>query len=297
MNLNNTVIEVLNREHGQKVKKFFQENGISTSHFLFNGNKEDNNAWRYYGLISNEFNFYSWAQVQNAGAKIMILPEEYTNFAEEGYKFLKEGEMILESDEWLEKGKWHKFNKDRPSTIGTKFEKSYCPHRRKITKTQNMKTQTISKTNLKLIHDIACSSWQTKLESKAKENPWSDSVEFTEEEVKEIFKASTPAQLPLVYRFFIKPVEKKLNIITRIPIVGTLKDSIESRELRINDEWAASILDWAASILDEGSFSKESIITGHEPSLFLTTCNGHWYDENGREVHGYLYWKSNHRKY
>ena len=186
MNLNNTVIEVLNREHGQKVKKFFQENGISTSHFLFNGNKEDNNAWRYYGLISNEFNFYSWAQVQNAGAKIMILPEEYTNFAEEGYKFLKEGEMILESDEWLEKGKWHKFNKDRPSTIGTKFEKSYCPHRRKITKTQNMKTQTISKTNLKLIHDIACSSWQTKLESKAKENPWSDSVEFTEEEVKEI---------------------------------------------------------------------------------------------------------------
>ena len=463
MNLNNTVIEVLDKEHGLKVKKFFQDNGISTNNLNFSENKEDNDTRRYYGLISNELSLYSLAQAKSAGAKIMILPEEstrntkiplyqfkngdyvvcknsdeansliqllkdneyssinktesfnillwnqkhnkfegcnnssyyflnkeipkedfvalvtgnfpkywyfyymedpnskealnilnqkynvswsgrdnqyyrydgivdnngtdwhsdpylfknnpfrltreyiinahklettkieevvefrkkeYTNFAEEGYRFLQEGEVILESDEWLEKGKWHKFVKDRPFTIGTKFEKSYCPHRRKITKTQNMKTQTISKTNLKLIHDIACSSWQTKLESKAKENPWSDSVEFTEEEVKEIFKASTPAQLPLGSRFFIKPVEKKLNIITRIPIVGTFKDSVESRELRINDEWAASIL-------DEGSFSKESIITGHGPSLFLANCNGNWYDENERKVYGYLYWKSN----
>ena len=49
-------------------------------------------------------------------------------------------------------------------------------------------SQTITKTNLKAIHDIACSGWKTKIENYAKRKPLDDKIELSKDELVEIFR-------------------------------------------------------------------------------------------------------------
>ena len=57
-----------------------------------------------------------------------------------------------------------------------------------------MKTQTITREQLKQIYDVACSSWQTKINEIGKQNPYSTNIEFTDEFVKGMFKAANESQ-------------------------------------------------------------------------------------------------------
>jgi hypothetical protein len=64
-----------------------------------------------------------------------------------------------------------------------------------------MKNQSISKENLKKIHDVACSTWQAKLEVYAKREPFSSEVELTSAEVNEMFEASDEKQSKVLNKF------------------------------------------------------------------------------------------------
>lgn len=60
----------------------------------------------------------------------------------------------------------------------------------------------IKKSELKRIYDIACTTWQPKIEKYAQRNPFSEEVEFSEEEIKEMISSSTKDQLPTVKEVF-----------------------------------------------------------------------------------------------
>lgn len=68
----------------------------------------------------------------------------------------------------------------------------------------NTKTNmyTITREQLKEVHDIVCATWQNKLIDKAKTFPLSNTIKFTDEEVKEMFITATPVQLPLIKKLF-----------------------------------------------------------------------------------------------
>jgi hypothetical protein len=69
-------------------------------------------------------------------------------------------------------------------------------------KQNNMKTNTISRTDLGEIYDIACNTWKTKLEKLALRNPFSDTIELTQSELDEMFKAATLDQRPVLVNIF-----------------------------------------------------------------------------------------------
>lgn len=69
-----------------------------------------------------------------------------------------------------------------------------------ILKQNNMNT--ISRTDLGKIHNIACSTWKTKLEKLGSRNPFSGTIELTQSEVDEMFKAATPDQRPTLVNIF-----------------------------------------------------------------------------------------------
>lgn len=71
-----------------------------------------------------------------------------------------------------------------------------------VLKQNNMKTNTISRTDLGKIHNIACSTWKTKLEKLGSRNPFSGTIELTQSEVDEMFKAATPNQRPTLVNIF-----------------------------------------------------------------------------------------------
>ena len=65
-----------------------------------------------------------------------------------------------------------------------------------------MEKENITRENLKAIHDIACGSWKTKLESYANRNQFKNEIELTKSEIDEMFQASNSAQLEVLKKFF-----------------------------------------------------------------------------------------------
>ena len=72
MDLNNTVIKVLNREHGAKVIKFYEKNGYNIRPFY--GTK----IGCYYGVLNNRFSWYTYSEMEIFDFKVIELPEEET---------------------------------------------------------------------------------------------------------------------------------------------------------------------------------------------------------------------------
>lgn len=70
--------------------------------------------------------------------------------------------------------------------------------------------QTISRKDLAEIHAIACSAWKTILFERAQNiSVFETSITFSAKQVTEMFEAATPFQLPVVSKFFTKPVIDK----------------------------------------------------------------------------------------
>ena len=67
--LNNTVIKVLNEEHGKQVIRWWQEQGVNTRNLK--GNYDN----LFYGLVDNEFNHYNLEELKT-NTRIMQLPKE-----------------------------------------------------------------------------------------------------------------------------------------------------------------------------------------------------------------------------
>ena len=72
MNLNNTVIKVLNKEHGLKVIEFYKKNGYDTGALC------GTSIGLYYGVLNNKFSWYTYSEVEIFDFKIIELPEEET---------------------------------------------------------------------------------------------------------------------------------------------------------------------------------------------------------------------------
>jgi hypothetical protein len=68
-----------------------------------------------------------------------------------------------------------------------------------------MSNQTITRDNLKEIHNIACARWKTKLEGYAKRNPFDNDISFSQSEVDEMLKSSDAAQIKVLRKFFSIP--------------------------------------------------------------------------------------------
>lgn len=83
-------------------------------------------------------------------------------------------------------------------------------------------------------------------------------------------------------RIVFKPVFKP-NILTEF----TMR-SETTRCYNINDRWAFTVF----MTEREGIGYQGSQIARHCSSLYLDCSNGTWYTEEGKEIHGYLYYKS-----
>ena len=70
MDLNNTVIKVLNKEHGAKVIEFYKKNGYDTKWFY------GSNIGYYYGVYNNDFSWYADTDMRRFHLKVIDLPEE-----------------------------------------------------------------------------------------------------------------------------------------------------------------------------------------------------------------------------
>lgn len=74
--MDNTVIEVLNFEHGNKVIEWFKSQGVNTKGYIGSFTKEDNDDARFYGFINGVFSCYSFKRVIKKNAAVITLPEE-----------------------------------------------------------------------------------------------------------------------------------------------------------------------------------------------------------------------------
>lgn len=72
--INNTVIEVLDLEHGTRVIKYFKSLGVDTKFYDGACTKKDNNTCRYYGVIDGVFSNHSYNDCKKYNATIIELP-------------------------------------------------------------------------------------------------------------------------------------------------------------------------------------------------------------------------------
>jgi hypothetical protein len=70
-------------------------------------------------------------------------------------------------------------------------------------KTEEVMTKyTITRIQLKEIHEVACDSWKSKIQTYTLRNPFGNTFEFTQAEVNEMFKAATTNQKPVLEGIF-----------------------------------------------------------------------------------------------
>jgi hypothetical protein len=56
----------------------------------------------------------------------------------------------------------------------------------------------VNKSDLGKIHNVACSTWKSKLETYTQRNPFGDSIELSDSEIDEMFDAATTSQIPVL---------------------------------------------------------------------------------------------------
>lgn len=69
------------------------------------------------------------------------------------------------------------------------------------------KNQTISRDNLKAIHNVACNGWKSKLEDYAKRNPFENEISLSQPEIDDMFKSSDSKQIAVLKKFFSVPTD------------------------------------------------------------------------------------------
>ena len=70
MNLNNTVIKVLDKEHGEKVIELYKKNGYDTESYY------GTNVNHYYGVYNNRFSWYTNSDIERFRLKVIDLSKE-----------------------------------------------------------------------------------------------------------------------------------------------------------------------------------------------------------------------------
>jgi hypothetical protein len=105
-----------------------------------------------------------------------------------------------------------------------------------------MKTK-IKREELKRIYEISCASWKPKIEKYAAKNPFSEEIEFIEEQIKEMLAASTEEQLPIVKEVFdVKDVSDELNTFDKVcRALNTTEEEFKKKYSVLNEQQYATI--------------------------------------------------------
>lgn len=75
-----------------------------------------------------------------------------------------------------------------------------------------METQKLTRAQVKEIYDIACPTWQSRIEAYvSKQGTFADFIEFDDEKVIEMFDAATASQLPVLEKLLKRPESDKFN--------------------------------------------------------------------------------------
>jgi hypothetical protein len=90
------------------------------------------------------------------------------------------------------------------------FEETKHLLNKNLNEKEEMEQLTVKKSDLGRIHDIACPNWKPRIDGLASRNLYSDSVELTQEEVNEMFRAATQSQCVVLEEIFGKQI-KPLN--------------------------------------------------------------------------------------
>ncbi len=62
--------------------------------------------------------------------------------------------------------------------------------------------KTVKKSEFKKVHDVACDTWKKKCKEYASKDPFSDTIEFTEAQIEEMFNAARADQKPVLEEVF-----------------------------------------------------------------------------------------------
>jgi hypothetical protein len=128
-----------------------------------------------------------------------------------------------------------------------------------------MKNQSISKTNLKKIYDVACTTWKSKIEALAQRDLFGDEVELTQKEIDEMFEVSDEKQIKVLSKF----LTKSKNLIDDI---NSFEDACES--LGITDSKSE------IKILESISTpSKDKLIALYKLEIIIRALNNGWYPD------------------
>lgn len=80
--MKNQVIEALTPEHGKKVIKYWQSQGVDTRRLKGSISAANGGVFRYYGVIDGKFANYSLCKVEASGAEIIELPDDNSDACE-----------------------------------------------------------------------------------------------------------------------------------------------------------------------------------------------------------------------
>lgn len=235
--LNDTVIKVLDKEHGKKVIEWWESQGVYTTSYSGSITLVDNGekGCIYYGLIDGHFSNYSEGYVEMCGAKIIELPQQKDYsikgtplpFIPDGTKYrchhwddsspnctifgdicnmVSYGIVIYKGGQYVmyeRMGYNGKHYYMTPLSIIQELDK------KEQSKSEPMKTRIIKPEQGQQIIDAACSGWKEKLFDKwGKQIVLKQEIAVEEDFYQEMRKACTTPQNELFDKIFGK--EEKL---------------------------------------------------------------------------------------
>ena len=141
-------------------------------------------------------------------------------------------------------------------------------------KKQNIMKTTITKTELKRIHDIACETWRNKIVEYTERNPFGDTIDFSEKEIQEMVSASTVKQLPIVKEIF--------NIINNWESIKTVEDAIKI--LGEKDEEVSLLKDMQRVSLPRHIIAEQELV------VIIKAVNSGWEADFDNNQYKYFPW-------
>lgn len=122
-----------------------------------------------------------------------------------------------------------------------------------------MKTK-ITRLQLKEIHDIACTTWKAKIEKFGSRNPFSNTIEFSKQEIQEMVDASDSKQILVVKKIF--------DIVEKMETIKTLEDACKA--LGEKDEEVKELRK-----LQKGDFKRRTVAL-QELVVIIKALNDGW---------------------
>lgn len=236
--LDNTVIMVLDTEHGKKVIEWWKSKGVDTN-YEGNCTLENGNTCIYYGLINGYFSNFSLDEVLQYNAKIIELPQEKDYsikgtplpYIPEGTKYrcsnwtgyISHSYVSIEIEKQFSFG-LQEFDGEmyvlhaKEDYVGSNYLMTPLSiiqelDKKEQSKSEPMKTRTITSEQAQSIIDIACATWKNTLFDKwGKAIVLKKEITIDESFYQEMRKACTAPQNELFDKIFGKDFQNPYKV-------------------------------------------------------------------------------------